>query len=226
MEARLMLFVGLLLVFTVSFSFGQTCSGTSCADCIASSTHSLQCGYCYDTVGGYSFCANGTASGPYDTYCSANDLIWYFDYCGDPCTNQGICVDCALDFPGCGWCVTTNSCFSSSRASSCPGPASNFRNSTTDPNACVVSAPCTQQYSCSNCLSNTAQDCIWCAANYTGYCVPASGGPGCGNSQVLANVDSCPNFAAPAVASSYSSFLLDFLRFAHVWSSLLKIFVL
>jgi len=126
----------------------------------------------------------------------------------DPCTNQGVCVDCALGnvsqtspsiigsnlrpgFPGCGWCTSTNSCFSSSKAASCPGPASNFRNNlTANANPCstarmyrfiiifislescshffvhVTLVPCNQVYSCSDCLTST-QSCSWCASNAT-----------------------------------------------------------
>ena len=189
---RRLVFCLLLGLFATSFSLGQSCTGTSCADCIASSSaaHDLECGFCYDTVGSSSFCANGTSYGPSGASCSCllpklspkslssyyfllkslQQMIWFgisasvpvscflLDLSDldisfklifvDPCTNQGVCVDCALGnvsqtspsiigsnlrpgFPGCGWCTSTNSCFSSSKAASCPGPASNFRNNLT-----------------------------------------------------------------------------------------------
>jgi len=69
---RRLFFCLLLGLFAISFSLGQSCTGTSCDDCVASSSaaHNLECGFCYDTVGSSSFCANGTSYGPSGASCS------------------------------------------------------------------------------------------------------------------------------------------------------------
>jgi hypothetical protein len=162
------------------------CSGSNCNDCLASSNSSTACGWCQTDLR-TSFCADATQG----SQCQGENEMWFVGACPDICNSQGDCRQCSQNFgDGCGFCMTTNECQSSSKAASC----TDWRDNPNDPNVCSSIVSCESTAFCGDCLSNQ-QGCIWCGG-LSGYCMTAVGSAvNCtGGATPIKDLNSCPSF--------------------------------